>query len=46
MEHSKNYFKVKDYFDKGYWTEEMVKNSVLKNWITESEYREIVTKEA
>lgn len=46
MEHSKNYFKVKDYFDNGYWTKEMVKNSVLKNWITESEYREIVTKEA
>ncbi len=39
--HSKNYEKVKGYYDGGYWSEVRVKNAVTKSWITESEYEEI-----
>ena len=39
---SKKFYLVKKYFDEGFWTKEMVHNAVLKNWITEAEYREIV----
>lgn len=39
--HSKNYEKVKGYYDGGYWSEARVKNAVTKGWITESEYEEI-----
>ena len=42
MEKSKRYEQVKAWYDKGFWTKEMVHNAVLKNWITESEYKEIV----
>lgn len=35
---SKKFEKVKKFFDNGYWTDEMVRNSVEKGWITESEY--------
>ena len=42
MEHSPKYEKVKGYYDKGLWNEEMVRNAVVKGWITEEEYREIV----
>ena len=45
MEHSPKYEKVKGYYDKGLWNEEMVRNAVVKGWITEEEYREIVGKE-
>jgi uncharacterized XkdX family phage protein len=41
MEHSKNYEKVKNYYDSGLWTVAMVKNAVVKGWITEEEYKEI-----
>lgn len=41
MEHSKKYEKVKNYYDKGLWTIEMVRNAVVKGWITTEEYFEI-----
>lgn len=44
MEHSPKYEKVKEYFNKGLWNEEMVRNAVVKGWITEEEYAEIVGK--
>lgn len=42
MTHSKNFDKVKAYYDGGYWTKERVKNAVVKGWITADEYEEIV----
>ena len=39
---SKNYNKVKDYYDKSLWTIEMVKNAVVKTWITADEF-EVIT---
>lgn len=39
---SKNYDKVKKYYDSGLWNLTMVKNAVKKKWITEEEYKEIV----
>lgn len=39
--HSKKYEKVKSYYDKGLWTIEMVRNAVVKGWITEEEFEEI-----
>ena len=41
MEHSPKYEKVKNYFDNGYWTIDMVRNAVVKGWITEEEFTEI-----
>lgn len=40
MEYSKNFEKVKKYYDTGKWSKTMVKNAVGK-WITEAEYEEI-----
>lgn len=39
---SKKYQKVKTYYDKGYWTKKQVHDAVVKGWITEEEYHEIV----
>lgn len=41
MNHSAKYEKVKDYYNGGYWTKKMVRNAVVKEWITEEEYTEI-----
>ena len=41
-EHSKNYEKVKKYYDDGKWSKKWVYNAVNKGWITEEEYKEIV----
>lgn len=41
MQHSKNFEKVKAYYDRGLWSADRVKNAVGK-WITEEEYAEIV----
>ena len=41
MEHSKNFYKVKNYYDSSLWNKEMVYNAVGK-WITKAEYKEIV----
>lgn len=40
MEHSKNFDKVKNYYDNGLWTLTQVYNAVGK-WITKEEYKEI-----
>ena len=37
---SKNYNKVKEYYDHGPWSKKRVYNAVGK-WITEDEYKEI-----
>jgi len=39
--HSKNFEKVKRYYDSGLWTKEMAYNAIGR-WITEEEYYEIV----
>jgi hypothetical protein len=39
--HSKNFAKVKNYYDSGLWNKARVRNAVIKNWITEEEYEEI-----
>ena len=44
MEYSKNYEKVKYYYEKKLWEDWKVKNAVNK-WITEEEYKEIVGEE-
>jgi hypothetical protein len=41
MEHSKNFDKVKNYYDRGMWSAERVKAAVGK-WITEDEAKEIL----
>ena len=38
---SAKYQKVKKYFNDGLWTLEMVKNAVVKEWITAEEFKEI-----
>ena len=32
---------VKTYYDKGLWSITRVKNAVVKNWITEEQFKEI-----
>ena len=44
MEHSPKFNKVKTYYDKGLWNIEMVRNAVIKGWITEKEFTEITGK--
>lgn len=39
--HSKNFYKVKEYYDSGVWDIERVRNAVLKGWITPEEFKEI-----
>ncbi len=41
MEHSKNYDKVKRWYDMNMWDETRVRNAVEKGWITEDEFTEI-----
>lgn len=41
MGHSKNFKKVKKYYKSGNWTLDMVKNAVVKGWITPIEFEEI-----
>lgn len=41
MEHSKNFEKVKKYYDEDFWNEAKVRNAVVKGWITETEFLEI-----
>lgn len=41
MTRSKNFEKVKKYYDDGKWTLAMVRNAVVKNWITAEEFKEI-----
>lgn len=45
MEHSKKFKTVKGYYDKGLWTEVMVRNAVGR-WLTDAEAEEIITGQA
>ena len=42
MEHSSKFELIKSYYDKGLWTPERVLNMVVKGWITQDEYNEII----
>lgn len=42
---SKMYEKIKKYYDTGLWSEERVRNMVIKGIITEEEYASIVGEE-
>ena len=42
---SKMYEKIKKYYDTGLWSEERVRNMVIKGVITEEEYASIVGEE-
>lgn len=39
--HSPKFERVKGYFDKGLWNTTMVRNAVVKHWITVEEFEEI-----
>lgn len=39
--HSKDFEKIKRYYDNRFWTKKMVKNAVVKGKITAEEYEEI-----
>lgn len=41
---SKNFAKVKAFFDQGVWGENRVGDAIIKGWITEAEYKEITGK--
>ena len=41
MNKSKNNDIVKDFYDRGKWSIERVRNAVIKRWITKDEYKEI-----
>ena len=41
---SKNFAKVKGFFDQGVWGEARVGDAVEKGWITAAEYKEITGK--
>ena len=45
MTHSKNYQKVKRYYDLKAWDETRVRNAVTMGWITEAEFTEITGKD-
>jgi hypothetical protein len=42
MDHSKYFDKVKNYYDKGLWGVNKLREAVVKGWITEEEYMEII----
>ena len=44
-EHSKNFYKVKNYYDQGLWKISRVRQAVTKGWITEEEFFEITREE-
>ena len=41
-EHSEKFELVKRYYEAGAWKKKAVKNAVVKGWITDDEYEEIV----
>lgn len=38
---SKKFKTVKNFYDRGLWSKKRVHDAVVKNWITEEEYKEI-----
>ncbi len=43
--HSKDFETFKHYYDLGLWTEEQLRNAVLKGRITDAEFKEITGKD-
>lgn len=43
--HSPKFEKVKRYFEQGLWNTKMVRNAVIKEWITAEEFTEIIGEE-
>lgn len=43
-EHSPKFKLIKNWYDRGFWTDDMVQNAVNKGKITQGEYNEIVIK--
>ena len=41
VQHSKDFEKIKKYYEYKFWTKKMVKNAVVKGKITSEEYEEI-----
>ena len=41
MNHSPKFEKVRNYYDARLWTIDMVRNAVVKHWITPEEFKEI-----
>ena len=41
VQHSKDFEKIKKYYEDKFWTKNMVKNAVVKGKITAEEYEEI-----
>ncbi len=41
MAQSKKYATVKNFYNRGAWSKAMVKNAVVKGWITAEEYKAI-----
>ena len=39
--HSKKYEKIKNWYERGFWTKRMVADAVITNRITAAEYEEI-----
>lgn len=44
MKHSKNFDKIKRWYDSGLWDDKKVRDAADKGQITEEEYNEIVNK--
>jgi uncharacterized XkdX family phage protein len=44
-QHSKNFAKVKEFYDLGVWPEKRVRDAVVKGWITAEEFKEITGKD-
>ena len=42
MEHSKNYDKVKGFYNRKLWDLTRVRNAVVKGWITEEEFADFI----
>lgn len=40
-EHSRNFEKIKGYFDNGFWSKKQVHDAAIKERITKEEYEEI-----
>jgi hypothetical protein len=40
-EHSKDFAKIRGYFESGFWHRKQVYNAVIKGRITEAEYEEV-----
>lgn len=45
MGKSKQFDKVKSYYDNHFWSIKKVRNAVIKGWITEEEFTEITGEE-